>query len=178
MIRYALKCENGHSFESWFRSAGGYDALRAAGHVSCPVCGATGVDKALMTPQVRPARAAARPPQDDPQSYPQNHAQNDPRTAPPSDPSAAPRQPSGAPAGPLSAPASAREAALAELRRRVEANSEYVGLQFATEARKMHAGEAPERPIYGETRIDEARALLEEGVPVAPLPFMPARKTN
>jgi len=64
------------------------------------------------------------------------------------------------------------------MRREVEENSEYVGLNFATEARRMHEGFAPHRSIYGEARFDEARKLLEEGVPVAPLPFMPARKTN
>jgi hypothetical protein len=83
-------------------------------------------------------------------------------------------------AGPrvLTAPATPREAALAELRRKVEANSEYVGLNFAAEARAIHDGDAPERSIYGEARLDEARALIEDGVPVAPLPFLPAGKVN
>jgi hypothetical protein len=71
-----------------------------------------------------------------------------------------------------------RAAALAELRRRVEENSEYVGLEFAAEARKMHLGDTPERAIWGEAGIDEARALIEDGVPVAPLPFLPTRKSN
>lgn len=75
-------------------------------------------------------------------------------------------------------PASAREAALAALRAKVEANSEYVGMNFVTEARAMHDGDAPERSIYGEARADEAMKLMEDGVPVAPLPFMPTRKSN
>ena len=79
---------------------------------------------------------------------------------------------------PLSGPASAREQALAAMRREIEANSDYVGMNFATEARRIHAGDAPERAIYGEARADEARKLIEDGVPVAPLPFLPARKTN
>lgn len=92
---------------------------------------------------------------------------------------AAPEAP-GAPGAdrPLSRPASEVEAALAALRRHVEENSDYVGLNFAAEARRMHAGEAPDRAIHGEARIDEAKKLIEEGVPVAPLPFMPARKVN
>jgi hypothetical protein len=80
--------------------------------------------------------------------------------------------------GPLEKPASEMEAMIAALRRQIEENSEYVGLNFAAEARSMHEGEAPERPIYGEARPDEARALIEDGVPVAPLPFIPARKAN
>ena len=60
----------------------------------------------------------------------------------------------------------------------VEENSDYVGKEFASEARKIHLGEAPERAIYGEAKLDEAKSLIEDGVPVAPLPFVPSRKTN
>ena len=67
---------------------------------------------------------------------------------------------------------------LEKLRRHVEANSDYVGLSFAAEARAMHEGRVPERAIHGEARPDEARRLLEDGIPVAPLPFRPTSKTN
>ena len=79
---------------------------------------------------------------------------------------------------PLSVPVTEREKALAELRRKVEENSEYVGMSFAAEARKIHDGDAPERSIWGEAKPDEARRLIEDGVPVAPLPFLPQRKAN
>lgn len=141
MIRFSLKCQDDHAFESWFQSGEAYDSLRTAGHVACPVCGSTAVDKSLMAPSVRPARKAATRPD-------------------------------------LSTPASDAEKALAELRRKVEENSEYVGLDFVTEARRIHDGDAPERAIYGEARIDEAKKLIEDGVPVAPLPFLPNRRTN
>lgn len=75
-------------------------------------------------------------------------------------------------------PGSDRDAALARLRRHVEENSEYVGMEFVSEARRIHDGDAPERSIYGEARPDEARRLIEDGVPVAPLPFVPQRKVN
>lgn len=140
MIRYALRCGAGHDFDSWFRNAAGFDALKAAHQVTCPECGSTDVDKAPMAP-----RLAGR------------------------DPAIAPR-PDG--------PEQRRAAALAELRAHVEANSDYVGVKFASEARRIHSGEAPARAIHGETRIDEARALLEEGVPIAPLPFVSRRKAN
>lgn len=70
------------------------------------------------------------------------------------------------------------EAALAKLRKDVEDNSDDVGLGFAQEARKMHDGEVPERAIYGTAKLEDAKKLIEDGVPVAPLPFMPKRKTN
>ncbi len=80
--------------------------------------------------------------------------------------------------GALSTPRDPREAALAELRRQVEKNSEYVGMNFAAEARKIHDGDAPERSIYGEAKVEEARKLLEDGIPVAPLPFTPKARAN
>jgi len=153
MIQYALKCAEGHSFDSWFQSAAAFDKLAAAGMVQCAICGSTRVDKAMMTPRVRPGRKAA--------------AAAEPET---------PQQ--AQPDRPLSRPANAAEQALAELRRKVEETSDYVGPNFASEARAMHQGEAPERPIYGEAKPEDARALIEEGVPVAPLPFLPNRKTN
>jgi hypothetical protein len=144
MIRFSLKCAKDHSFESWFPSGHAFEALKAAGHVACPVCGSGEVEKALMTPSVAVARGEVD----------------------------GPARPS------LGAPATELETALAALRRQVEENSDYVGMDFVTEARRIHAGEAPERAIYGEARADEARKLLEDGVPVAPLPFLPARKAN
>lgn len=79
---------------------------------------------------------------------------------------------------PLSAPASPSEQALADLKKQVEANSDYVGDKFATEARAMHDGDTPERAIYGEAKPEDAKSLIEDGIPVVPLPFMPGRKSN
>ena len=86
--------------------------------------------------------------------------------------------PAEAPRPDLSAPMSELEAKIAELKKQVEENSEYVGMNFVTEARAMHAGDAPGRAIHGEAKPEEARAMIEEGLPVAPLPFLPARKVN
>jgi len=79
--------------------------------------------------------------------------------------------------GPLSAPASPAEQALAAMRKMVEESSENVGDNFASEARAIHDGDAPKRSIYGQAKPDEAKALIEDGVPVAPLPWG-NRKTN
>ena len=78
----------------------------------------------------------------------------------------------------VAAPSPDVEKVLTELRRKVEESSSYVGKNFASEARKIHLGEAPERAIYGEAKLEEAQALIDDGVPVAPLPFVPSRKTN
>lgn len=135
MIKYALKCEAGHVFESWFQSAEAFDTLKKAGHVTCAVCGNVHVEKAMMAPQVTAKRA-------------------------------------------LSEPASETEEKIAALRKHVEENSTYVGGSFAKEARAMHDGDAPARAIWGEAKPQEAKALIEDGVPVAPMPFIPREKTN
>lgn len=162
MIRYALKCDQGHGFDSWFQSAGAFDSLQAAGHVTCPHCGSTKVSKSLMAPKVRPARSAASAPET-PIPAPQDRPQNTP--APVEN-------------APVAAPNPELEQAIAKMRAKVEAESDYVGDSFAREARAMHLGDTPERSIYGEAKPEEARELIEDGVPVLPLPFRPTRKSN
>jgi hypothetical protein len=152
MIRYSLKCEAGHGFESWFKNADAFSALKSAQQVTCPVCGTNHVEKSLMAPAVRPARMAEA---EDARASASKSDRID-----------------------LSAPQSELEVAIATLRRQIEENSDYVGMNFATEARRMHLGEVPERAIHGEARPEEARKLIEDGVPVAPLPFLPTRKAN
>jgi hypothetical protein len=65
--------------------------------------------------------------------------------------------------------------ALAELRQKLEREADYVGDRFAAEARRIHTGEAESRAIWGEATLAEAKALVEEGAPIAPLPPMPKR---
>jgi hypothetical protein len=137
MIRFALRCDKAHRFDSWFGSGADFDRLLDAKLVACAVCGSTAVEKDLMTPNV---------------------------AAPPAERA-------------LSGPPSPAEQALKELRRRIEAESEDVGRDFAAEARRIHEGLAPARAIIGEARPAEARALLDDGVPVAPLPWG-NRRTN
>lgn len=161
MIRYTLKCPEAHQFDSWFGDAEGFEKLRAAGQLACPQCGSKQVEKALMAPSIRAARKSA--------------FADAPEAAPP--PAEGPPTPAAG-RGALSAPQSPLEAALSALRREVEANSDYVGKAFAAEARAMHQGEAPARAIHGEAKIEEARQLLEEGVPLLPLPFLAAGKSN
>ena len=143
MINYALKCEKGHRFDSWFKSASAFDALQSKEHLSCPECGAAQVEKAVMAPRI-----------------------------------ASGRERDGSEEKSLSAPSSKEEQALQALREHVEKNADYVGSNFADEARSMYLGATPERAIYGEANGAEARALIEDGVPVAPLPFLPNRKAN
>jgi hypothetical protein len=146
MIRYALACDNAHSFESWFPSGDAYEAQAARGLVECPVCGSTRVGKQVMAPSVaRADKAAAIVP--------------------------APQAPQ--PVAALSEPERQLRALIRAVREHVTRNADYVGDRFADEARKIHYGEEEERSIYGEASADEVRALLEEGVEISPLPVAP-----
>ncbi len=150
MIKFSLKCGQDHRFDSWFQSSDAFDKLAARGLINCAVCGGSEVEKSIMAPSVQAGRTAVV------------------------------AAPSGQPGrGALSTPASPAEQALADMRRNIEKNSEYVGKSFAAEARKMHeGGGGAERSIHGEARPDEARKLIEDGVPIIPLPFKTARKIN
>jgi len=148
VIKFTLKCKDDHQFESWFQSAAAFEKLDSANMVSCAVCGSTDVEKAMMAPSVRASRHA--------------------------DP--APDAASGR--GGLSAQPDDRARALAALKKQVEEHSEYVGPSFATKAREMHDGETAERPIHGEAKPEDARKLIEDGVPILPLPFVTGRKSN
>lgn len=153
MISLALSCDKDHLFDSWFQSSTAFEELRAAGHVQCPTCGSSQISRALMAPRINSGAS------DTPTPEQSRSADNEA----PSD---------------LSAASSPSEEVLRTMRRQVEENSDYVGMSFAKEARAIHDGESPERPIYGEAKIEDAKKLIDDGIPVAPLPFMPKRKTN
>ena len=143
MIVFDLRCApSGHVFEAWFASSSAFEEQKGRGLVACPLCGSDLVAKAPMAPAV-----------------------------------GAKGNSSSAPAPSESQPGAAPEevkkmlAAAAALQKTLLAGSESVGPRFAAEARAIHLGEADSRPIYGEATRAEAESLIEEGVPIAPLPF-------
>ena len=153
MIHYNLRCERGHTFESWFQSSSAYEAQEKRKLVNCPTCGSAKVERAIMAPQIvsKKGRESAVP-----------------------GPAAAATEVAAPAATPLLM-AQEREprAKLKELREHIVKNADNVGERFPNEARKMHYGDIEHRPIYGEASPDEARALIDEGVEVTPLPVLP-----
>ena len=149
MIRYRLKCDKRHEFEGWFANSAAFDKQAKRGQVTCPRCGTTKVEKALMTPGI--AKGATK----------RKRAQKAP--APQADMQEVHRL---AAHGELSV-------AMRKLRAEIESKSEYVGERFPEEARKIHYEEAPARGIYGEATREEAKALSEEGIDFFPLPILP-----
>jgi hypothetical protein len=167
MIRYSLRCERGHAFESWFQSSSAYESQEKRKLVSCPACGSTKVERAIMAPQIvtRKGRAKAAVPAE---------AADAPATEAAQESAQASTQGSAQASTPLLM-AQERElrAKLKELRDHIVKNADNVGEKFPNEALKMHYGDIEHRPIYGEASPDEARALIEEGVEVSPLPVLP-----
>lgn len=158
MIRYSLVCETGHEFESWFPSGNAYDAQRTRGLVTCPVCDSPKVEKALMAPSLGRKGGKASAPTE---PVPSVRAEADGPPVP------------AAPVALMSEKEQAFRSMLRAVREHVTKNADYVGRGFADEARKMHYGETEHRSIYGETDAREAKALIEEGIEVHPLPPVP-----
>jgi hypothetical protein len=77
------------------------------------------------------------------------------------------------PAALLDEKAKAMREAMVALRREIEKRTDDVGEAFPQVARAIHAGDEPERAIRGQANLGEVKALLEEGVPVAPVPILP-----
>lgn len=128
MIHYALVCDEGHHFESWFRDSASFEAQCAQGLIACPFCHSTKVARDVMAPHV--ARAH----------------END---------------------------GAGLRVAVRALREKVIAGAEDVGDRFPAEARLIEDGDAKPRPIRGRASFEEAKALLEDGIEILPIPGLP-----
>jgi hypothetical protein len=145
MIVFDLSCTGGHRFEGWFGSSADFEDQRARGLLACPSCGSSEVNKAPMAPAV-PAKGNARQEVLPPETRPLANT-------------------------PLPPEMQKALKSLAKAQAEALRHSTWVGDKFAEETRKMHYGERDEAPIHGQASLAEAKALIEEGVPVAPLPF-------
>ncbi|MBV8827230.1 MAG: DUF1178 family protein [Bradyrhizobiaceae bacterium] len=149
MIRYALCCEAGHTFESWFNNSAAFDRQAARGLVACPLCGSAKVEKSIMAPALggggEPSASAAAPA----------------------------AEPEKTPVAIVSKEEVEVRKKLKELRDHIVKDADYVGEKFPEEARRMHYGEIEHRSIYGEASPDAARTLADEGIEFHPLPRLP-----
>jgi len=160
MISFDLKCIHDHVFEGWFRSSGDYEEQRGKRQVACPICGSADVAKAVMAPAV-----AAK-----------GNRRNNVRSSNIEVPSPIAMTSGSADQVKLEAMLGALAQAQAEMLEK----SQWVGDKFAEQARAMYYGETEQAPIHGTTNAREARAMMEEGVPVAPLivPVAPPESTH
>jgi hypothetical protein len=164
VIRYALACNKGHEFESWFQSSEAYDRQSKRGLVVCPSCGSAKVEKALMAPSLKRTAKSSRG--TEPAASEAASAE-----AP-----AVPAPAEKTPVAIMSEPEREFRNKLKELRSHLTKNADYVGQKFPEEARKMHYGEIEHRSIYGEASAADAKALHEEGIEFHPLPVLPGER--
>jgi len=153
MIHYQLCCDVDHEFDGWFKDSDNFERQAARKLINCPVCASTKIRRALMAPGIRKKGAAAPVIESDTAA---------PVQAP---------QPSSRKAGGFM-PDQVR-AALLKLRAEVEKNCDYVGPNFAEEARRIHNGQAEPRGIYGESTEADAEALADDGIEIAQIPWLP-----
>jgi hypothetical protein len=153
MIAFDLNCSSGHQFEGWFASSAEFDAQKANGMLMCPMCHDVMIQKALSVPNV-PRKGNQR------------------AVATPFVPSPVPEPSGEAEATKIFPPAMVELVQkLARAQTEMLDKSQWVGGNFAETARAIHYGEESDRLIHGETSADETKALLEEGISVAPLLF-------
>jgi hypothetical protein len=161
MIRYSLVCDQGHDFESWFQNSASFDKQAARGLVTCPVCGASKVEKAIMAPRLSRSTKKAEP------------IAAEPATAAPDATVPVATETASAPVAMMSPQEQELRTKLKELRDHLTKNADNVGKRFTEEARKMHYGEVEHRSIYGEATPEDAKELAEEGIDFHPLPILP-----
>ena len=160
MIRYRLQCGKGHAFEGWFRSSDDYDGQRKRRLVTCPACGTTKVEKAIMAPSVVTSEQAV--------------AARKSKAKRPRAEASSPASETSAPVLTVNEEQRALMRKLRELRDAMLKSSDYEGPRFAEEARRMHEDDSvPERAIHGEATPDEVKALVEDGINVMPIPDLP-----
>lgn len=142
MIVFDLLCSaRGHRFEGWFASSEDFAAQQARGLVCCPECGGADVTKAPMAPAV-------------PRKGNQRSDGAQPMVG-----------------GQIPPEAVEMLTKLAEVQAQALKQSRWVGDKFADVSREIHYGEREQEVVHGQATLEEAKALLDEGVAVMPLPF-------
>ena len=156
---YNLACPLDHRFEGWFASEEDCLAQQDKGMLACPVCDSTEITRMPSAPHIGKLSSAEL-------AIPKVESENL---------SGGVVALTGSDHSQLEAQV---QAAFLRGMRELMGRSEDVGDSFADEARKIHYKESPERSIRGQTTLDEAEALREEGIDVLSMPMMPALKNT
>jgi hypothetical protein len=152
MIVFDLECRpHAHRFEGWFGSSDDFASQQARGLLTCPVCDSAEITRALSAPNL------ARKGNQRGELAPVQHANS-----------------------PLPPEAIAVLHKIAQMQAEALKTSTWVGEKFTEQARAMHYGETDAAPIHGHATPEDAQALAEEGVEIAPIlfPIAPPGKTN
>jgi len=168
MILFDIKCNDGHVFEAWFQNNEAYEKLAENELVECPLCGSTKTSKSLMAPTLSMDHGRKELVRDTVEDEEKNQLV-----------SSAHHKVMVSAHSSTTQEVSSEDVKralehmhniMSKFRRQVEKTCEYVGNNFAEEARKIHSGEVEKRGIYGETTLRETEELLEEGIEILPVP--------
>lgn len=161
MILFDIKCSGGHVFEAWFQNNDAFEKQVASDLVECPLCGCTNTSKSLMAPNI-PAKGKSDNvmPEISIDDHPDHQVMV----------SAHSKSNEEVSSEDVKRALDHMHNTMAKFRRQIEKSCEYVGNNFAEEARKIHYGEVEKRGIYGETTIRETEELIEEGIDILPVP--------
>ena len=162
MIKYQLICDKEHEFEGWFSNSSAYDEQLAKGFVECPVCGSAEVRRALMAPNLNSPKSRKAP------DLPALPKAEEIAAQPASENPLTKLSPKD-----QAAVMGAAMTALRDIHKKVKTDFTNVGDKFADEARKIHYGEAEQKPIYGTTTEEEREDLADEGIVFHHLPDLP-----
>jgi hypothetical protein len=170
---YNLACPLNHRFEGWFASEEDCLAQQDKGMLACPICDSTEIARMPSAPHIAKSSSSK-----------ETSASTELTVAPAE--AIGQGSVTGAISGDVVALAGRDhsqleaqvQAAFLKGMRELMGRSEDVGNSFAEEARKIHYKETPERSIRGQTTLDEAEALREEGIEVMAMPMLPAFKNT
>ncbi len=164
MIVYDLECRTaGHRFEGWFGSSVDFSSQQARGFVCCPQCGSSDIIKAPMAPNLsrKGNQMVVKAPPQSAISAGQTPANASLAAAPAETMSG----------GPMPPEAVKMLKAMAQMQAEAIKHSRWVGDRFAEKSRAMHYGECDLESIHGHATPEDAKALIDEGISIAPLPF-------
>jgi hypothetical protein len=156
---YNLACPLDHRFEGWFASEEDCLAQQDKDMLACPVCDSTNITRMPSAPRIAKSSSMAL-------------------TNPNEDIGKTSGEVVALTGNDHSNLEAQVQAAFLKGMHELMVRSEDVGSSFAEEARKIHYKEAPERSIRGQTTLDEAESLRDEGIEVLAVPLMPAFKNT
>ena len=174
MIKYQLICDLSHEFEGWFQTSASFVAQNQSELITCPVCGSANVRRALMTPNLASPKRRRRPSADNVSNTNASiTGMNGPLSSPSDQTNSSGSHDVASGVSPSATEIGEAMAQLRQLQRKIKAEYRDVGTEFAAEARKIHYGERAPENIYGQSSDEEREALLDEGIDVVAMPWVP-----
>ena len=151
MIKYSLKCiedncNNNEPFDGWFQNSTSFEKQIDAGYISCPYCGSLNIKKNLMSPSVKSSKGKKTNIISKNVKYNEFNKKTNKQID--------------------------MMVILRNLKKEIKKNAEFVGNDFAKEAKAIHDGKSKERAIYGQAKAKELEELKSKNIEVINIPWV------